>query len=61
MSFVDDLVKGFEDFIGTEFGLLFILTVIVWGGFLLYLTYIYKKTRDLKSELESLQKLENDL
>ena len=58
MSFIDDIIKAFEDLIGTEFGLLFILTIVVWGGFILYLTYIYKKMRDLKSELNSIEKLD---
>ncbi|OLS22461.1 MAG: hypothetical protein HeimC3_30940 [Candidatus Heimdallarchaeota archaeon LC_3] len=58
MSFIDDIIKGFESFIGTEFGLLFILTMVVWGGFILYLTYIYKKIKDLKSELNSIKKLD---
>lgn len=58
MSFIDDIIKAFEDLIGTEFGLLFIITLIVWGGFILYLTYIYKKMQDLKSELNSIKKLD---
>lgn len=58
MSFIDDIIKGFESFIGTEFGLLFILTMVVWSGFILYLTYIYKKIKDLKSELNSIKKLD---
>ena len=43
------------DLINTEFGLLFMITLIVWFGIILYLTYIYKRIVNLEHEIKSLK------
>ena len=48
MNFIDD-------FLGTEFGLLLIITIFVWGGFFLYLTYIFNRAQKLNKELQSIK------
>jgi hypothetical protein len=48
------------DIFENEFNLLFLITIVFFAGFFLYLTYIYKKTKDLKAELKSLQKLDEE-
>ena len=46
-----------EDLIGTEFGLLLLLTAIVWGGFFLFLFYVLMKILKFNNEMRSLEKL----
>ncbi|MHA1983337.1 MAG: hypothetical protein ACW967_03205 [Candidatus Hodarchaeales archaeon] len=53
MDFIADIFEN-------EFNLLFLITIVFFAGFFLYLTYIYKKTKDLKAELKSLQKLDEE-
>lgn len=47
----------FDEFISNEFGLLLVITLVVWGGFFSYLTYILSKVRDLRDEVRSLVKM----
>jgi hypothetical protein len=54
MDFISDIFEN-------EFNLLFLITLVLFAGFFVYLTYIYKKTADIKSELKSLQKLDQEL
>jgi hypothetical protein len=49
-----------QDLINSEFGLLLLLTIVVWGGFFAYLMYIFSKMNNLKKEVNSLKALEQD-
>ena len=48
------------ELITAQFSLLLTLTAIVWGGFFVYLLYIFNRMNNLKKEVASLKALEQE-
>ena len=48
------------ELITAQFSLLLTLTAIVWGGFFVYLLYVFNRTNNLKNEVNSLKALEQE-
>ena len=48
------------ELITAQFSLLLTLTAIVWGGFFIYLLYVFTRMNNLKNEVNSLKALEQE-